>query len=603
MASQAATVPPSGPHRLKSYVYFGLVDRGVWFEAGDRSFLLPDVRLYPLIERFVTMIDRGRPLDAILAAAPATARTVLTHVTQSLIDHDMLVPVHPQESWVSTRTGHDGLDELMKLLEDRLHGPALVDAATRWRAARVVVVGSGYALKAAAGALAASGCAELAIDWRGVSLITAAEVLRATTDRAAPDCAVVLRQQPGDAPPADGDLVLHVADTMGAKTALAIEATLRQRAVPGVIAGLFAGHACVAPPPEPDGMGVAALLHWLPPAPVGGQDHSPASLSVLGCVAAQAALHAFFGFDHQARRAHALVVSPALTCARHAVVPVVAPAWVPAQSRGAPAFVHAPRHDLPPDRPLELYETIRMALDPWFDPLLGPLSQVEDPQARQMPLMHCAIDVRASGASASTRVFGWGVDFGQAGLRALRAAVARLANPLMRPGAAIAVGWDAEACGAAARTAAFAASPLFRESAVSAWLPDEALAAPEIRLLTRLLGWIDPRPARLRLHWSPLGPARVAELWLGDAPQARSVGGGIVEAITEALGEAVSRLQLAGVPHLSGDPVEPLSAPPAADWRGALRQTPFVAEPLYRQLEELGLPPLVHCGYAQGMLR
>ena len=127
---------PFGKYRLRSFVYFGLVDEGVWFEAGRNSFLLPDRKLYPLVERFVALIDSGHPIEAIMDSVPAQVASLFSRLFQSLRDHDMLTRL-PQDGAFGLQAHlAPAARSIVDMLQDRLDGDALAEAWGRWRAAR-----------------------------------------------------------------------------------------------------------------------------------------------------------------------------------------------------------------------------------------------------------------------------------------------------------------------------------------------------------------------------------------------------------------------------------------------------------------------------------
>ena len=588
--------PVAGRYKLKSHVYFGRVDDGIWFEAGSRSFLLRNPRLYPAAEKFIALIDNGHPIDTIMARAPEAVRPLFAALLASLLENEMLQPLGADHVWPRPRTGAVAADELLKLLEDRLGGAALSAAVNRWHSARIAVIGCGHALKAAAGAFAAAGCRDLRIHAEAApTRLAPGEITAFVKAQAAADAA--MRFTAG-VPTIDdfaaADLIVYASD--------AGDAAFARDCGAAVIAGVFAGHACVAPPADASGPGVADMLHWLPAADAGAASHSPTSLAILGCVAAQAGLHSFFGFDQDRRRGQVSVVGPDLQVSIH---PLVTRGTSAADSR---AFIHAPRHQLPDERTLETFEIVKLGLDPWFDPMFGAFRVGTDDAIRQMPLLQYPIHVRRPGHAAGDGLaIGWGLDLGQAGLRAIADAVALLAAPLLPPGAAFAVGTDAAQWQRAALVAAIVASDGFAAGQRSAWLPLDAIEDGAVRVLRRLIRYHSDAPLRARLHWSGLGAAYGIEIWLGESFAASAIGDDIVAVLAEALGRACSDFQLAQAVgpgfwqsrslHLS----ETLSADAeAADWQTAIAGHAGLGELAadYHPLTGLGLPPVLHCGHA-----
>ena len=142
--------------KLKSYVYFGETDEGVWFDAAGRSFILKGKGLYRTVERLILLMDSGKTFDIIVENLPDTIRALFIKLICLLREHDMLLVEDPDEAAKTLDRWHTVSDEFRRFLADHLDHDSLRDALSRWQLAHVVVVGNGYALKAAARALSAS---------------------------------------------------------------------------------------------------------------------------------------------------------------------------------------------------------------------------------------------------------------------------------------------------------------------------------------------------------------------------------------------------------------------------------------------------------------
>ena len=582
-------VLPTGRFKLKSYVFFGRVDDGTWFEAGAKSFVLKNPRFYPVAEKFVALLDAGHAVDVILARAPDAVRPLFATLLTSLLANDMLQPLDAGHAWPRPHAPRVA-DELLTMLEDRLGGAALTAAVTAWAGARLALIGGGHSFKAAAGALAAAGCREITLVIDDGAGLASDEIVDHVAAQA--DGRTALRLAVAPPPLADRDLVLHVSDIGDASFARTLALTLAPGAS-GVVAGVFGGHAVVAPAtrgrPE-----VGDLLHWLPAADADAASHSPTSLAILGCVAAQAGLDAFFGFDAERRAGRVTVVAPDLAVADHPIVPA------PTGAVPITPIVYAPRHQMPDERALETFEIVKLALDPWFDPLFGPFRVDDDAAIRQMPLLQYPIHVRRPGdAAGDAIVIGWGLDLGEAGLRAVDAAVAALAAPLVPDGAQFALGLDADQWQRRAGTAAVVASAAFTAGQRAAWLPLDAFDGP-VRVLRRLLRYHSPAPLRARVYWADAGQALAVAVWLGDAAVATAAGDDLAATLAEALGRACSDFQLAaavGPGFWRAQGPRLVDGPADGDWRDALAVRPPVALE-FHAVTGLGLPPALACGFA-----
>ncbi len=587
----------NGRAKLKSYVYFGKVDDGTWFEAGSKSFVLRNPRLYPVAEKFVALLDQGYAIPAIMAQAPAAVRPVFETLLTSLADNDMLQQLEDAHPWPRSLRQPRAADDLTVMLEDRLGGAALTAALARWRAARVTVIGSGHALKAAAGAIAAAGCGELCVSIEPVAGPLAAGEIEAFV--AAKAAVTSLRFDVPELAMGDigtRDLVLYVGDDGDVQTIRRLIVAGRDGASAAIIAGVFAGHACVAraTAARPD---FDDLLHWLPAADGAAPSHSPTSYAVLGCVAAQASIDEFFGFDADTRQGQVTVVSPDLTVERHPLVPR------PTSSEPVLPFSYVARHQLPDERPLETFEIVKLALDPWFDAMFGPFRAADDMGLRQMPLLQYPIEVR-TGRGKTAIAIGWGLDLGEAGMRAIDAALAHLAAPLTPAGSVFAVGLDAAQWQRRARAGAIIAGGALRINGSSSWLPLDELDDGRVRLLQRLLRYHTAAPVRVRLFWSRFSAAYGVEIWLGDGVASTAIADDVATAVVEALGRACSDFQLADAVGpgfwLSQRPAfgVDIAAAPDADWRAAIDAVgePFAVD--FHAITALGLPSSLSCGYA-----
>jgi hypothetical protein len=598
MITQAA-VQAGQRFKLKSYVYFGETEDGVWFEAGDKSFLLKDRKLYPLVERFVSMIDSGIPVAHIIQKAPAPLQAFFPKLLDSLLAHGMVLPVDDDYPYAQPLTEHTGEEELYKVLEDRLQGAALSQALARWQGASVALVGNGYTLKAAACALAASACKSLLVQWEDnpALLVDAAEVEQAIKDFAHPRCAVEFRTgaiAPGALEQAD--LLLYVSDDGEASSADAIDAILRRSGRPGAIGTCFGGRACVLPPVEDGRVGLAELLHWLPKADPSDASHSPTSLSITGCVAAQAALYQFFGFDQDKRRGMVSVVTPDLEVLPHSLVPT---GGTSAQLK---SFAHPPQYEMPEARALETFEMLKLALAPWFDTLLGAFAVGSDEGIQQMPLLQYPVEVRRPGnREGDGLVVGWGLDLGQAGIRALCEAVSMLGEPLVPSGTVVTARADADGWRKQAVAEALAASPAFAAAHSQAWIPLDQFDAAPVQVLRRLLRYHTASEARALLHWTDRGNAFVVEVWLDGAAVSSAVAPEVGAALVEALGRACSNFQLRevmGRDYWTERRHQLPAGQEVVDWRTALALAPAAPTATFTSLDALGLPPSIHCGYA-----
>lgn len=570
---------PLGTYRLRSFVYFGLVDEGVWFEGGRNSFLLPDRKLYPLVERFVALVDSGHPIEAIIDSVPAPVANLFGRLFQSLRDHDMLARL-PHEGVPGGKTQlAPAARSILDMLQDRLDGDALADAWQRWRAARLLVIGNGHSLRTAVLNFSESGSGSVACLVVGSN--SAAEdgwIDQSFASLEVLDCC-------DDDQIAAYDLVVFAADNLSQAEVYEWAARLEPAAKRAIMAVRIGQNGIVVPQDRFGRLRIETALAQLASAP-DQPDLGYTGLSMLGAVAGQIAIERFFslGQDHAD---HAMVVDGRLEITRHAVVPL------PGLDTGRTIpFVTVPRHELPEARPLELYEQASLALDPWFDPVFGPFSKTSQAGLLQIPLMQQQIVVRTD--SDRRLVNGWGLDLGAAGLRAMDAAVTALAGLLCPAASAVAASIDGVDWRPIAR-----ARLLDQAGLIDCFEAEEvdpaSLAEPEIQLLARLLHYHGNAEVSLRIASDEQQRAWTATAVCNGQALAKGISSQRDLAIVLALGQACSSAQW----QASGlDAVNPATLEMTC-MRSYYSAEQRQADIIYQAIDQLELPGGISCGFAR----
>jgi hypothetical protein len=546
---------------LKPHVVVGRIEDGVLFDAGDASFVLKEVATWPLVERLVALMDAGEPVERILERAPEKLADFFRKVLASLADHDMLLEVDEEAA--------PPTDPLRCFLEDRLAGRGVDAALRRWHDANVVVVGHGQAQASAAQALADAGCTRLTRITEGT-------------------------------PDLDGtDLLVYASDVADSQAIACVEAWLRERGSPGSIGAVCNGHACVLPAAQTGRPGFADLMHWLPPRDADAVPPGAGALALLGNVVAQTAINRFFDVEPAANRGQVAVVSPGLEVAYRMLV---------ASAHGGQAsipFTHASKYEQPEDRALLPFEMAKIALEPWFDPLLGPFGVVADDRIEQMPMLQYPLRVRpANDGAAAALVVGWGLEHADGVLRGLIGAVEALAQSFLPGSAGIVAGFDEDGWKRRAIAHAVAGSDDLARRHRWAWAELAHLPSEAARVLLRLVQFHATQPLRAQLLWSPDGDAFVARVFHGDAIIGRAVAPDPVTALEEGLGTACSGFQTAGFSDLPFAALRDLPAPKADarvdDWRDAVTAaaTRRARDVEFHLVTAAGFPPSVYCGYA-----
>jgi hypothetical protein len=593
--------------KLKSYVYFGEVDEGVWFDAAGQSFILKGKGLYRAVERLILLMDSGNTFDTLVTNLPDTMKALFLKLVDLLREHGMLLVEEPDEAAELMDRWHTVPDEFRRFLADHLEHDRLRDALKLWRQVDVAVVGNGYALKAAAKALAASHDGTMSLFLTGASTVGVEELREAV--RASQNAGLTVKFAEGAL---DVDalgraaLIAYAADTFEPAVARACANVASAGDVTVVIGSVFGGHACVLPAIGEGCEGGEHIDFWLNPDVPAEADHSPASLSVMGCVVAQRALDHYFGINIEAQRGKVAVITPFLEVNQNFLVPMLK---AEGENTGTPAvpFVHQSRFQLPEARKLERYEQLKMALDPWFDPLFGCLALEYSDGVREIPLFQQLVSVRLPYEQQKRTVIGWGLDVGQAGIRVLTSTVAILAQSVTETECTVVVDDDKEAAQRGAYVHAVLASADFQREHATIEIPLDDITEPTAKMLLRLLRYLVPSEVRAQLQfWAEAGVGAVT-ISLGQEPICTAADRDLFAALSEALGRACSHCQLSSSAHAAywrksiPAVARSISGRGRLDWRDAIAiaQQGHVLPARLHRLDNLGLPTSIHCYYAE----
>jgi hypothetical protein len=584
--------------KLKNHVYLGMVEDGILFDAGDASFVLRDKAVYPAVVRLITLLDAGHPVEAILEQAPAKLAEFFRKVLALLSGHGMLIEVGGDAPSAIDLASHTPENELRKSLEDKLGSIAVEKAMQRWHAAHVVVSGGGHALASAVRALAETGCGKLSVVMQeGSSQVI--DVLRNEIDPAHAERLAVHAIASVDTVLDTCNLLLYAGDDVDMPMVLRVERVMRDRGIAGAIGVAFDGRACVPPESKPGRPGVVDLLHW---APAGGEEaasHGPVSMALLGCVSAQAAISRFFGVESQASSGQVAIVSPSLEVQYHSLV-------ASAQGGGASVpFVYPSKYQMPEGRALLPFERVKFALDPWFDPLLGPFSVEADDRIEQVPLMQYPVRIRSASANGEDQVVvGSGLEHASAVIHGLSQAVEALAETFGPDNAIVVCAFDEDSWKRRALAHAVARSTEMAERHLWAWVDSRQLPVGPVRVLHQLLRFHVPDGIRMQMQWVDAGDAYILRVFDGETLLCAVIGADPLPTLEEALGKACSHFQQRRLTGLRVDPAVRFPSPRASaevdDWRDALTASQAVLSRAaeFHLLASPGFPPDVYCGHA-----
>ena len=593
--------------KLKSYVYFGETDEGVWFDAAGRSFILKGKGLYRTVERLILLMDSGKTFDIIVENLPDTIRALFIKLIGLLREHDMLLVEDPDEAAKTLDRWHTVSDEFRRFLADHLDHDSLRDALSRWQLAHVVVVGNGYALKAAARALSASRRETMSLFLPGNSTVGAEELRESVREPENAGLTVEFSDRVPDFHALrTAALIAYAADTFDPAVARDCARAANTGDAIVVIGSVIGGHACVLPVIGEGCDGFEHVAFWLNPNIPAEADHSPASLSVMGCVVAQRALDHYFGINIEVQRGKIAVITPFLEVNQHFLVSVPKAG---ASNINAPtgSFVHQSRFQLPNARKLERYEQLKMALDPWFDPLFGCFAIECSAGVREIPLLQQLVSVRLPHEKQKKTAIGWGLDVGQAGIRALTSAVAILAQSVTEAQYTVVVDDDHEVSQRKAYISAVLASAGFKVEHETIDIPLDDVTEPSAKMLLRLLRYLAPDEVGAQLHfWAKAGVGAVT-ISLGQERICTAADTNPMAALSEALGRACSHCQLTNSRHAAywresiSAVALSVSDRSRSDWQDAIAMSKEgnTLPARFHMIDSLGLPPSVHCCYAE----
>ena len=589
--------------RLKNYVFFRETDKGVWFDAGQRSFALNGTGIYPLVERLVSALEQSdQSPHELVANLPEKLRPFAERLFGELEQHKMLQR-GVLLSGSSTAHEHSPNSEFLKYLEDNVGDDGLEEVLAQWRKATIVIIGDGYAAKAAAGVLVDSGCGELLIHCLSTGEVAPDELTLSLSGRGNTSINVTA----GAIDPEDIDWAVDGL-IMAGSDALPVECAIRFT-THGCAAGVkvsaslpINGNLAVLASDRPDASGIADLADWLL-APADPVTPSPENLAIAGSLAAQDLIARFFGIGDDGQTA-ARIVSP---FSEVTLIPIP-----PSPRRHAEgSFVRYPdfsgRIEMPEMRIISEYERLRIALTPWTEPALAVLG-LDMPEALpQLPLYHDAFVVRrpGNGHEAARIAVGWGLSAEDAGIRAATNAIALLAEQEFCNDRPLVAALDEDMWRAAAFARAFVAHDHFQRDAVWGQFDADEIDDPASQMVLDILRFQVSAPISFRVGFVS-GVSAIMAACEADGDCLSSVCSPTLEgAVYDAIGLAISKVQLREVAGLVRQDDVPL---PVSSSSLSLTGRDSIARAIgslrtdwpvgFVQSRRLGLPDILSCGYA-----
>jgi hypothetical protein len=593
----------TGQFKLKSYVYFGQTDQGVFFEAGNDSFVLKGKGLYPIVSKFMQVMDSGAVVTEFITQVPDKLQTILMTLFMSLHQKKMLHPVYDTKANTPINSEHTLSNELQHFAEDNLGVQQATAGLLKWKNTSVALVGQGVALKSACKALIDSSVKHVDVFYHDIdnAFMNKDEVatLAQTTSNMLPVIAMKANH-PQEQDISNVDLVLIVSDNCNEALFIELQDWAGKQGKDCFLATVFEGEALCLPLLKDRTIGLDDILFWTQSRKTEA-DHSPASLSILGCIAVQHLLCHSLGIDVESLSHSFTRVSPHLEITSH---PLLAAISEESANRQSSAYNYPNQFQLPDDRELADYEIYKMHLAPWFDEKFGCLALGSDEHVRQVPLFQFPISISIPG-DKSSHVYGWGVDLAQAGISALSFALSSLLT-VAYPKQKMTVAFDETQWQTQARSNAIVSSQLFAKGYQWIWLNKKVLTDANSQMLLRLLSYQTTDDFGIQLLTLADADTYVAQIVLHGERILSTSGSTQLEAIHEALGQCCSHFQLQDTQQPTywqtlGIGFDPQSDRPALEDLDALQKTLISKTNLklsYHRVNPFGFPDSVICGYA-----
>jgi hypothetical protein len=534
---------------LKSYVVFVPVDEGVYFEAGQDNFLLKGRGIFPLVTRMVSLLDGTRTMAAVESVVPEKARPLFWLLLAEL-ERKHMVHLGPDADEFPVSAGVEALyTGSIGYLKDQV--PNWSAAFRRWRETPILAAGAGLSHRVMVRNLLRSGARRLlvALDAPEDPSADRAALAATLAEAAARDPEIVARWlDPAEAvaeAAAGTSRSVYVSDDVPSDG----DSLFRRMIAldrPGTLAGgIFRGSAVVGPQL---GEGVPLLSTWERIS--AGEPDLPyprAARAILGSVMAFEALKSliFDESDDPAERGwlqrHCYVVRPDTTIAVHGLAP--APAGRGGESTAADTGAAAPEGD------------------PLFDPVTGSL-RWDEFAGQEFPLPHRAIGIRTrDGAPSVDAVAQWALTPQDLDERTVARALETLAEadfPVAEADSGCAwspvvaardeAEWRSEA-----RAQAAARHCAFLGKAEPIRIDPESVADEDSAMLLRLVRLYTGEVPILWLLGGSQWPASVACVAV-DGRLSRAAAATAGKAIVEALGDALSALQVGHPPQRQRQP-------------------------------------------------
>lgn len=591
------------PVKLKNYVFFREVEDGVLFEAGKKTFVLRGKGIYPVVARVIRFLDAGATFADMVQQVPEKLAPFVQRLLAELANHDMLLNASAELDLAQRYEGQTALLEFIHFLQDQL-GDAYAAAFERWQTTEIVVLGNGYALKAALSGVLNSGVGALTL-WlagQGHAQPAQAELESLIAERKQHDsrfrCQQLTRESLlGDLKKTPGRLTLLCADDWaGLLRELGDDLATLLRDTPYMVASATGAFGFISPLNEAGYTNFADLREWRPAQP-GADDVqlSPAGFAMVGALAAFNFLKHAFAIDTVFLRNHCALVSPYLEVDYHPLLPVTTLAR---RAPLLPVEYHVP-FEIPEGRPVSHYETVLMKLAPLFDRQMGAFSDVPAKTLRQLPLYHDAIEVRFPRAFgvAPQRVYSWGTSAEDAGTRALARALALYTRVQNQHGSApvqgaVVAAFDRHSWLRKAAALAVINAVDFVATANRAYVNAENVSHADVQMLVRVLRLYYSGFLKVELFWREGVSAFAARLPTESGQQGLGYGSTPAEAVLECLGELCSQYQF---PEFTqGTDIEAVKHFPSAELPLCSSVWRDYAEPMLPAVVEQLLPPIFH---------
>ena len=534
-------------YKLKNYVFYKATPDGIVFEAGAESFAIKGKQLYPIVSKFIHLMDIGYTARKIIDAIPEKITPLFENLLRELQRNNMLF-CQISDSRKILDAEQVPNSEFVKFLQDNIDID-FSDKLEQWRLSNLLIIGDGYALKSAMSSLLETGIGQIDLLYTGGQDVSPnlEEILSIESDQT--DSRFVTNIDQINLTTAKQGLRLskyRIALFLTDKDILDCYAFHELRhamnETPFNVAFSDGKNGYVSPMNSLDSTNIYDLLENTPDIDKSAADFSNVAASILGSISSLNALYEFFDFNRDQIRNRCSVVNGKLEIDQHLVLP--GKETLASKALEKSDFVKP--YDTPEGRPVYNYELLLMDLAPSFDKTMGVLKLRPERKLGQLPLFHDSIELRYPKSTHIDKdvIIAWGISAEDAGMRVMGRALKQYAKAQhqCRKDSSIVAAFDYEEWLKEAIAVAIVNQLDFKRTAKHFEITSDSIQDERANMLLRIIRLYHDRNPEIRLAYQPGSEAYIATSNINGI-ECTSVSYDPVKAIVESLGEICSQLQ------------------------------------------------------------